>query len=118
MTIPVWPSGLQDRLNANDFNLTIGENLVRTEMSTGPYKSRKRFTKAMDTISCSILMNRSEYQTFKNFYETSLNSGSREFEYRDPITDEMKKYKFASVPVIRFIQGNTFQVSMNWIEAL
>lgn len=112
-----WPTGLQDKLNSSDFGMNFGETNVRSQMETGPYKVRKRFTRALDVINCSILMNRSEYATFRTFYDTSLSNGTLAFTYLHPLTNAMTDFKFSGPPSIRFIQGNHFQVSMNWILA-
>lgn len=110
-----WPLSLRNKINASDFSLQFGETAIRTEMEYGPKKVRRRTTKGIDVISCSIMLTRSEYNdSFRPFYDTSLAGGTGTFIYTHPITGEDANFRFASPPVLRVVKGVTYLLTMAW----
>lgn len=109
-----WPIGLQQKLNADDFDLKFGDVTVRSDMDVGPAKIRARFTDAVDQYTVSILMTLDEYSTLADFYKTVLAGGSLPFLFHDPMTDSDQVFRFASPPDIKPLGGLIFKVSMQW----
>lgn len=109
-----WPSTLQQFLNDTNFQLRFGETAIRTETETGKTKIRRRFTKPVNSISASMILNKDVYTDFYDFYFTTINGGVDPFEFDDPITGVTKEYRFKESPVISRLGGENFQVTMNW----
>ena len=111
-----WPSELQEKLNQASFGLNIGETTIRSSVEVGPAKVRRRFTKGVDQLSCSIDLEREDYETFRLFFDTSLDGGTKTFDYIDPfsLTSETEEYRFIEPPKITIIGGNWFRVAMTW----
>lgn len=111
-----WPVSLQDRLNAADFSETAGDTTIRSDMEIGLAKVRNRYSDGVDTITCSINIEKDEVVTFKNFYKTTLNGGVTSFEYKDPYTDVLTEFRFvtSSPYQISPVGGNTMRLSMTW----
>lgn len=109
-----WPSGFQDRLNVESFQFAIGDTLIRSEMETGPKKVRRRFTKAIDKFSCSMTLTRSQYATFRNFYDVTLNAGSLPFTYKHPLTDVNTDFIFSKTPTLTMLGGTHVVLNMEW----
>ena len=109
-----WPISLQDKLNEDAFGLDIGETVLRSDMDVGPAKVRRRMTKSVDTLTCSIDVTTSEYSTFLYFFDTTLNGGVNQFTFDHPITGAPTDFRFGGPPQIRSIGGGNFRVTMRW----
>jgi len=70
------------------------DNVLRTQMEYGIIKTRKLAIKARKIISIQFIINRSEYEEFVNWYNETIASGSQSFTMQEPITDEIKTYRF------------------------
>jgi len=110
----LWPSGLQDIVNEEGFGYTLGDTLVRSDMDVGPAKVRRRYTKGVENLTTTINLTTSEYTTFKNFYDTTLNGGVTPFLFDHPITGVQEEFRFVNPPKIDSIGGGNFRVSMEW----
>ena len=109
-----WPVALQQKLNVDSFQYNFGKTTIRTEVDTGPAKVRSRFTDAVDTYTCSVLLTFAEVEIFKTFYKTTLNNGVNQFLFDDPFTEDQTAFRFVEDPTIRPLGGITFQLQMVW----
>lgn len=74
---------------------------IRTAMSSGPDKLRRRFTAAPKPMSGRIpYLNETDLNTFETFYETTLKHGSLSFTATHPRTEVTETFRFVSVPLI------------------
>lgn len=71
-----WPPTLPKVFEQNSFGETPQTALIRTNMSTGPAKVRRRFTAVSRYWSGTMIMTNAELTAFKTFFETSLVYGS------------------------------------------
>lgn len=109
-----WPIALQQLLNADDFDMKYGDVTVRSDMDVGPAKVRARYTDAVDTYTCSILMNKTDFETLTDFYKTTLAGGSLPFLFNDPFTGVPTTFRFTVPPELKPLGGLVFRVSMAW----
>ncbi len=109
-----WPVGLQQKLNAEGFQVKFGNTAMRTDMDVGPAKVRSRFTDAIDVYTCTIFLDYSDYSTFRTFFKTTLNNGVNRFDFTDPFTNTSAEFRFAEEPDISPIGGTVFRVGMTW----
>lgn len=114
MSIESWPSALQDYLNEENFSEIPQPATIRSEPDVGPAKVRNRYTKALKDVSCTINLPKADYDTFTNWYETTLGNGSNRFYFTHPIADDQRVYRFKDEPQITPIGGLEFMVSMTW----
>lgn len=113
----VWPSTIQNFLSRDSFKYDFGETSIETEMDYGLKKKRRRFTKRVDELSCSIwLKTPTEYNTFNSFYDTTLNGGVDTFQFTNPISGNLEEFRFKDTPKLTYIGGDTYKVDMNWIK--
>lgn len=110
-----WPSTLQQYLNETSFGIEFAQSWLESETQIGPKKRRRRTTQNFEKITCSILLDKDFYLTFKNFYDVTLNGGVLPFEFPHPITQVMTNYRM-SPPQISILGGTTFSVTMGWEE--
>ncbi len=71
-----WPGTLPKTFEQSTFSETPQDGVVRTTMSTGPMKSRRRFTAVSKYWTGTIVMNATQKETFENFYNNSLGGGA------------------------------------------
>lgn len=110
----VWPSSLQQLLNEDGFSYGIGPTVIRSDMDIGPAKQRRRFTKPVDTISCTIDLSTSEFTIFYDFYDITVNGGVTAFDFTHPVTAATIQVRFINPPVIASRGGGRYRVSMAW----
>ena len=109
-----WPSGLQDKLNETQFSYAFGKTTLTSTVDVGPAKKRNRYTKEIDALTCSILIEQDDYETFKTFYRTTLSSGVKTFLYDHPFTGVETEFRFVDEPSITPLGGPKLQINMVW----
>lgn len=111
-----WPISLQELLSEQNFGITVGDTVLRSDMDIGPQKLRRRFTKGIDTFSASIYLTQAQYITFDAFFKTTLNGGVEVFEFDHPITQVLTEFRFVGVPQYSSIGGGNYTASFTWEE--
>lgn len=110
-----WPSSLQSVLNADSFTLDIGDTAIRSDMDVGPQKVRRRSTKGIDKVSCTINMVYTLYEDLYYFYDVTTNGGVLSFDFPHPITGDPATWRFLAPPQVSPMSGGyQFRVSMQW----
>lgn len=109
-----WPTTLQEKVNQAGFRKVFGSTTIRSNVEVGANKVRRRFTKGIDQFSVNVNLARSEYSTFENFYEVTLNGGTNTFDFLNPLTDTIEEFRFVGEPSITPIGGNEFVLQMTW----
>ena len=80
-----YPVTLQDNFTRGTFNRVPGNNKVYSKTDTGPFKVRRRSTLRRDSISGGILLkDTAEYQTFMDWFSSTLQDGVLSFFFDDP----------------------------------
>lgn len=113
-----WPVILQDYLNENAFSYQPGDVTLQSENSIGPKKRRRRVTSSVDVVTCTITIDKSDFQLFKDFYYTTLAGGVKSFAFNDPITGDPSEYKIEPGWTIGPVGGRNFSISMTWEKQL
>lgn len=109
-----WPGTLQQKLDADTFEIKVGNTLVRTDMDTGPAKVRSRFTKSVDGWVTSIIIDYTQYDTMINFYKTTLSNGTLPFLFTNPLNLVSEIFRFVEPPDFKPIGGLKYKVNMLW----
>lgn len=112
----VWPPELQQYLDQEGYQLTLGETVVRSDMDVGPAKTRRRFTKGIDQHSAQITIDQDMFDIFQEFYKTITNGGALRFEMLHPITRETAEFRFLGPPSFKPLGGGWFQASFTLEE--
>lgn len=114
----VWPASLQDYLNEESFSFAPGSVVIESQNETGPPKIRRRITKSVDRISCTITIDKDDFQTFYDFFYTTLAGGVNYFGFDHPLTGNPTSFKIKPGWSVNPKGGRTFVVSMEWEETL
>lgn len=107
-----WPASLPQELNAQGFNYTKQDQLIRTEMDAGPTFVRRRFTAAMEQFGGSVIVDATQYSTFWTFFDNTINGGVDEFTWVHPVTGSAADVRFAAVPSVASITGGFYRLSV------
>lgn len=109
-----WPSTLQSVVNEQGFTMKFGDTTIRSSNDTGPQKVRRRSTRPIDFITCSVNLTTEEFATFYTFFNTTTNGGVTPFLFNHPITGVESSFRFMGPPEITPVGGRYFSVSMSW----
>ena len=86
MPNPTWPGGLSQDVLTDGLEETWGNNLLRTPMESGPAKARRRFTAEVKPLALVLEFARADVETFRTFFETTLQGGALPFDWTHPRT--------------------------------
>lgn len=97
--IPViWPASLPQVPLLRGFSQVPNDNVIRTAMSYGPPKQRKRVTNDLYSVSIALVLTPAQMATLDNFYK---DTGAQPFNWKnfqdDPKTTAV--YLFTAPPM-------------------
>lgn len=84
MSAPVWPASLPCRFTATSQSHEGADNLIRSEMSVGPDKARRRSTASVSRLSGDMVMTSAQRATFATFIKQEAKDGALPFTFKDP----------------------------------
>jgi len=99
--MPSWPLTLPQAPMVNGFSKKLRVNFVSTQVAQGYQRRRRRFTGKIHDILVDLPpLTTEELETFETFYNSTLESGSLEFDWQDFSTDprEAVTYRFGDAP--------------------
>lgn len=85
MTVPVWPDTLPQRFTVTSYEEEGADNILRSENSIGPAKTRRRTTSNVWKQSGQLVMSALQYRTFLQFVKTDLLDGAKPFVFPDQL---------------------------------
>lgn len=97
MADPIWPLSL-DQTQLLGTLAGFQDVLLRTAMSAGPAKQRRRQTANTSPQRVPMWMTDAQRATFKTFFETTLQGGALVFDYTDVTTGATAKFRFTQTP--------------------
>jgi len=111
--MPTWPAGMPDPI-LPEIKFTGPQGAVlRTSMSSGPAKTRPRFTAATKVFELSFApLSPALLTTFEDFYEADLAMGSLEFDMTHPITGVVRSFRFMETYEGEEVGGGAYQVNV------
>lgn len=89
------------------------ENTLRQKMSSGPAKSRRRFTAVSTMINCQLNLTPAQKAVLNTFYKTTTKSGSLEFEWINWDDDTTADYRFTAPPRVVSVEGSQFFIQLS-----
>jgi hypothetical protein len=102
--MPSWPSSLP-HLNAG-LKDQRGSGFLRTPMDMGPAKMRRRYSAVPRFLTGSMVFTAAQRAAFDTFYSTTLEEGSAEFTFEDPVDFSEKTVRFAQEPSFTALSGD------------
>ena len=101
-----WPVSLPQNIEINVKDVRQ-KGFIRTPMSAGPVKQRKRFSATSRAISGTMHLTAAQRVTFETFYVTTINEGSDEFDFIDPSDGSTQSFRFIESPQFTGIVGGS-----------
>jgi len=106
-----WPAGLPDC--PQTWNETDISQIIRSEVDVGVAKTRRRYTRERLRISATLTLAKSDYESFRLFYNVTLKDGLETFNYEHPYTGAVLECRFIDSPSIS-MSNRAFQIAMEW----
>lgn len=115
MSIP-FPTEFQKYLNTDSFSYQVGDTTIRSEQDQGPVKIRRLYTKQVDVLQASIDITFSQFQSFLDFFNVTLNGGVSAFTYNHPFTGVSTEFRFKGPPKLSPLGNGGLQhrVTFSW----
>ena len=109
-----WPYQLQRvKPLAENFRFGKGQAKIETQFDSGKTFTKKSNQLTPDRFSFVLRFTESQLQVFTDFYDNTLDKGTKEFYWRHPIDDRLIRCKF-----IGDYTGATQVSSVTWDLAL
>lgn len=87
MALPTWPESLR-AFSTEDYSINAdGRGVLRTGLSGGPIRQRRRYRNRDRTVPCSMKCTASQAITFKHFFDEQIDEGANPFNgvWEDPL---------------------------------
>lgn len=94
----VWPPGLPPGPLIATLEETTPDLVVRTPMSVGPAKVRRRATVAVRTFAVEWRLTRAQVALLDDWFVSTLEGGALPFEFRHPRTADTLAFRFVERP--------------------
>ena len=111
-----WPSDLPQAFEQRGFRSGAKDNVLRSPVSAGPSKSRRRFTAAPKPVRALMTMTGEQVEQFESFLSDDIADGAISFSFpglRDPT--ETITVMFNSAPTWVAADGDNYNVSFDLI---
>ena len=90
----LWPSTLPDKPVSDSYGESIPDPRLRTSMSSGPAKVRRKTAALPVTFSVSLSLSNTQLEEFEDFVETTLDGGTLRFEFAHPRKETTVEMRF------------------------
>jgi hypothetical protein len=112
MPPPVWPLGLPQKVEGDQYTESLGSSVIRTEMDIGLAKVRRRYTKNIENFDMIFLIDSDQYLIFKTFFDVTVNGGATTFTFPHPVTTVPTEVRLLGEPAISHIGAGVFRLSL------
>jgi hypothetical protein len=111
MTAPTWPTNLPPCFTSTSYQEEGADNVLRSENSKGPAKSRRVTTAAVWKQTGQMVMSTTQYKAFLDFVRDTISSGAKAFYFPDRFGEPDLLVRMVS-PHKTSRVGNKWYVSM------
>ncbi|MCA3519370.1 MAG: hypothetical protein IOC87_04145 [Rhodobacter sp.] len=113
----VWPPGLPQATEIDEYAETLPTLAIRTDMDAGPAKVRRRYSAGPVRWQGSLLLTQAETVTLEAFWRTTLGGGALAFAWQHPRLGTAATMRFTEPPAFRHVSGPLFRATLQ-IEIL
>ncbi len=108
----LFPSTLPQYFDKENFSKTRTRNLQSQTNGDGTINTRVLYTRPPVTINGQISLNKEQYSIFFNFFDVTLDSGTKPFYLEDPTTGLKTLMQFKSNPLVRVVEVEDFILTL------
>jgi hypothetical protein len=87
MTVPIWPTELNQWMMAPDFSAAPGDSRIKQPMETGPAMLRRRVSAASAQVSGSLHCDQNQVARLLRFWNEETVGGTLPFMFPDQLFD-------------------------------
>ena len=98
MAVISWPAGLPLTLRLSGLKGQYKDPVIRTDMDTGPQKTRLRYTRPPKDYSGTIIVDEAGRRLLEYFYREVTRYGALRFNFRNPQSLEVREFRFRAPP--------------------
>ena len=91
--MPTWPVSLPQEPLIDSYSAQLQNNVIRSAMSAGPAKTRRRFTAGVEILNVSFIMTEAQKDTFEAFFYNDIGHGALEFDFTHPETGAIGSFR-------------------------
>lgn len=103
-----WPSTLPQSPLINSYQEATPDTIIRTGMSVGPDKIRRRLTDNIRKFSFSLFMTKDQIQILDDFIQSTLNGGVDSFVWKNHRTEAAATVRLIGLPTYQVISSGDF----------
>ena len=114
----IWPLNLPALPIHEDYSGSRQSGVIRDDSYNGKVNSRRRFTATSKYHNVTMVVSKTEYLVFLNFFENSIGHGTLTFEYTNPIFqngDIVCRIKNDDPPYSIAYQGSTLDYVIQFV---
>lgn len=112
MTVPAWPSELPCFFTTTSYEEGGADNVLRSQTSVGPAKSRRRTTSNVWTQTGQMVMSYDQYAAFYDFLKNDILDGATAFTFPDRLGGSDLLVRMRD-PHKATLNGNLWTVSLS-----
>jgi len=106
----IWPVGLPAKALYEGNQEAFPNLVIRTEMSSGPAKMRRRFTSGVRPGHYEYYMTYNQLMTLMAFFEITCEGGALPFDLAHPVFGNTKSYRFVGQPTWAMVSKTHYRV--------
>jgi len=111
-----WPNGLDTCIDAGSYQETEDPQYLVTDIDNGPRVYRRVLNRGFGKLSVTIFVDKAQYIIFQSWWRRELAGGAGAFNFRHPITKELKSFRCLNPYKISAIGPRNWKISMDWGE--
>lgn len=92
---------------------TLADTVIRTEMSTGPAKVRRRFTSGVRFAHYELLLKLADLATFRTFFESTCSGGAVSWTWTHPVDGGAITCRFVGQPTYTMVSSGRVRVGFD-----
>lgn len=114
MAYPVWPAGLPQTPDRDQWEEAPQPNIISFTPEVGPPISRRRGTARTYLVSGAFFFTDADLATFWSFWEDDLRDGALSFTLAHPVTGTSCQWRFEGQPSAQLEGYNRHRLSFTW----
>lgn len=107
-----WPGTVPDKPLVDSFTEQPERDIVRSSVSAGPAKARRRTTAGVRRWSMQIRMTETELGNLDTFYVDTTAQGALRFDFTHPREGTLVEARFVRRPVYRLVTEDDYDVQI------
>jgi hypothetical protein len=114
MADTIWPATLPQRFLTRGLQEQPQTSIVQSDVSKGPPKRRRRFTRALRVFTGVMIMTEAQVETLDAFFYGPCAAGAKSFEFLHPRTSAPVLVLFKDPPAYADLGGGVWEITLSF----